>query len=216
MTKLYAMDLKSYLTDRWRDLLPDLPDARRRRVLACRFESDRARLAGTGWLLQYALKEAGVDAKKAVFSENEYGKPLLSSVPDLHFSLSHGSNWAVCALGDHPLGVDVELPRCTMKVADRYFQPEELQYLVDLPEMRQRDALNRLWTGKEAFIKAIGRGLSQPLDSFQILLTGREAVLRQTLSPLPYLLHEYQPDMSRICLCAVGDKPKLQVVSPHG
>ena len=214
MTKLYALDLQPYLTDHWRDLLPDLPDARRRRVLACRFESDRARIAGTGWLLQYALKEAGIDAKKAVFAENSYGKPLLASAPDVHFSLSHGSNWAVCALGDTPLGVDVEFPRCTMKIANRYFQEAELEFLSHLSGIQQRDALNRLWTGKEAFVKALGLGLSQSLDSFQILLSRREAVLKQDLSPLPYVLHEYQPDLSRICLCAVGEKPPLELVHP--
>ncbi len=214
MTKLYALDLQPYLTDHWRDLLPDLPDARRRRVLACRFESDRARIAGTGWLLQYALKEAGIDAKKAVFTENSYGKPLLASAPDVHFSLSHGGNWAVCALGDTPLGVDVEFPRCTMKIANRYFQEEELAFLSHLSGIQQRDALNRLWTGKEAFVKALGLGLSQSLDSFQILLSRREAVLKQDLSPLPYVLHEYQPDLSRICLCAVGEKPPLELVHP--
>lgn len=216
MTTLYAMDLQPYHAEHWRDLLPDLPDARRRRVLACRFELDRARVAGTGWLLQYALKEAGIDPKKAIFTENEHGKPLLANTPDVHFSLSHGGNWAVCALSDTPLGVDVELPRCTMKIARRYFQEEELEYLSHLSELQQRDALNRLWTGKEAFIKALGVGLSQSLDSFQILLTRREAILKQELSPLPYVLHEYQPDICRICLCAVGEKPILQIVSPKG
>jgi len=68
MTGLYALDLTPYLSGGWRELLPELPEQRQTRALACRFEADRARVAGAGWLLQYALEQAGIPAKQQVFS----------------------------------------------------------------------------------------------------------------------------------------------------
>ena len=38
---------------------------------------------------------------------NENGQPYLTAAPDVHFSLSHSAAWAVCAVSDHPVGVDI-------------------------------------------------------------------------------------------------------------
>ena len=213
MIQLYALDLTPFQHGRWRDLLPTLPEDRRQRVLACRLDADRARNAGAGWLLQHALSQAGVPAAQQQFTNNQWGKPLLAGREDLHFSLSHGGAWAVCAVANAPVGVDVEFPRCTMAVARRHFHPAELDSLDCLDLYAQKDALNRLWTAKEAFVKALGVGLTIPLDSFQIELTLDRAILRQDHTPLPYQLHEYHPDLHRICLCTTDVRPDLQTVT---
>ena len=56
----------------------------------------------------------------------EGGKPYLVSEPGVHFSLSHSGDWAVCAIGDHPLGVDIE--KCEPgrpDIASRFFHRDE-------------------------------------------------------------------------------------------
>lgn len=204
MTKLYAMNLTPYMDGRWRSLLPRLPQARQERALACRFDADRARVAGAGMLLQTALERAGIPAERQRFAENPFGKPYLTEFPDLHVSLSHGGPWAVCAVSDRPVGVDVELPRCSYAVAKRYFHPEEL------PQATDADRLCRLWTAKEAFVKALGTGLTTPLNSFRVELEPLR--LHQTHSPLPYVLHEYRLSPCRLCLCAADSRPPLELV----
>ena len=99
----------------------------------------------------------------------EGGKPYLINEPNVHFSLSHSAGWAVCALSDHPVGVDIE--RCEpgrRDVAARFFHKDEVRYLNSLlPSMRD-DAFYKLWTLKESFVKSTGRGLDLPLRSFRI------------------------------------------------
>ena len=98
----------------------------------------------------------------------EGGKPYLINEPNVHFSLSHSAGWAVCALSDHPVGVDIE--RCEpgrRDVASRFFHKDEVRYLNSLlPSMRD-DAFYKLWTLKESVVKSTGRGLDLPLRSFR-------------------------------------------------
>ena len=200
MTRLYALDVTEL---NWQAFLPQLPAFRQEKVQKLRKSEDKARSAGAGWLLQYALSQVGV--QEPIFVETLLGKPYLENCPHIHFSLSHSGNWAVCAVGDAPLGVDVELPRCTMEIAKRFFRPEEL------PEREDRDYLLRLWTAKEAFVKALGGGLTIPLDSFRVILSQNEAVLDQNLSKFSFLLQEFPLGEHRVCLCAT-EKAQLEII----
>ena len=205
MTKLYALDLRPWQNGRWQELLPMLSAARQQKTWKFRREEDRARSAGAGWLLQYALEQAGIPAEEQIFETTALGKPVLKGYSDLHVSLSHSGNWAVCAVSQQSVGVDVEAPRCTMEIGMRFFQPQETEGLDRLSEPECRDQLNRLWTAKEAFVKALGGGLTIPLNSFTVRLTPDRAVLEQNLSPLPYVLHEYRLEQYRVCLCTVDE-----------
>lgn len=211
MARLYALDLLSWDEDHWQQLLPSLPPDRVQKVLTCRRPEDRARSAGAGWLLRYALIREGLSPETPI-ARTALGKPCLPEHPQVQFSLSHAGHWAVCAVSADPVGVDVELPRCTMDIARRFFSPEELEGLELLPEAERRDRLNRLWTAKEAFVKALGGGLTIPLDSFTVQLSKAEALLEQTRTPLPYRLHEYALDGARLCLCCTDARPTLELV----
>ena len=200
MTRLYALNVTGL---DWQKILPSLPPHRQEKVQKCSKEAAKARSTGAGWLLQYALEQAGVEDPS--FAETALGKPYLENYPHIHFSLSHSGPWVVCAVGDAPLGVDVEQPRCTMAIAKRFFCPEEL------PRTEDKDFLLRLWTAKEAFVKALGGGLTIPLDSFRVILGNQEAVLEQKLSPLPYKLQEFLLGECRVCLCAT-EPTQLQIV----
>ena len=211
MTKLYALDLRYYENGRWQDLLAALPPERRHRALSCRFEPDKMRIVCAGYLLQTALTKAGIAPEAQIFAENQWGKPYLKNHKDIHFSLSHSGAWAVCAVSDENVGVDVELPRCNMAVAKRFFRPEELEGMESLDRYAQSDALNRLWTAKESFLKMLGKGLTLPLNSFAVRL-GEKAELVQDYTDLPYRLHEYQQGLYRICLCTTDEKPEVELI----
>lgn len=191
LPQLWLLDLRAYQeTSRWRTLLPGLPPERQRRALACRWEIDGARLACAGFLLQQTLASAGIPISDQVFTKNEWGKPrLVSNAVD--FSLSHAGNFCVCALDSSPLGVDVELPRISMAVAARCFHPDEAAFLQTLPEEAQKDALLRLWTAKESYLKYLGRGLRVPLDSFCVRLdeNGASRRRRRVFRPSPARIH---------------------------
>lgn len=213
MVKLYALQISPLLPEnRWEALLPLLSPQRQQRILACRHGADRARLAGAGWLLRYALSQEGIPVHAQQFTTSPDGKPLLAN-GSLDFSLSHSGEWVLCAVSAKCVGVDVELPRCTMATARRFFAPEEVAMVESLPKSAQADALLRLWTAKEAFTKALGTGLKQGLGSFSVRLGQNGATLVQNISPLPFRLEEYVLPGCRACLCTLEPRPPLLEVA---
>lgn len=124
------------------------------------------------------------------------GKPVFKYHPDISFSISHSGDYAICTIGDAPLGNDIERRReGRLKVADRFFAKEELAWLYDAKEDAERDLrMFRLWTMKESFIKANGRGMSLPLKDFSVYVeeaSGRARV-RHSIDGKYYSLREYQ------------------------
>jgi 4'-phosphopantetheinyl transferase len=100
------------------------------------------------------------------------GKPAVSKNPQLEFNLTHSDGMAAVAVTTGcPLGIDLEHLRPILdieEIASRYFCPEEAAEILPLPPRERESAFFRCWTRKEAYIKAIGDGLSCPLDSFQV------------------------------------------------
>lgn len=94
----------------------------------------------------------------------EHGKPYAPALDGLDFNLSHARNHVLLAFArNQPLGVDLErLDRehAVEELARRFFAPAEADALKRLPSSRQLPAFLRLWTCKEAVLKAIGAGLS--------------------------------------------------------
>jgi len=108
------------------------------------------------------------------FIKNQYGRPKIDNpMPfPLYFNLSHTDKMIVMAVAGEPsVGVDVESVkrRSTYdetKLADRFFSPLESRQLRALPEVDQKKRFFQLWTLKEAYIKACGKGLAIPLSEF--------------------------------------------------
>ena len=88
--------------------------------------------------------------------------------------MSHSHGVALLAVTeDKELGVDVEHIRADFAsedIARRFFSPRKLRLSMHSRVKTQVAAFFRCWTRKEAYIKAIGRGLSQPLDAFDVTL----------------------------------------------
>ena len=209
-TRLLVLNLQGLLQEnRWRAFLPELPQARQRRVLSCRKEEDAARLTGAGLLLRRALMDAGIPAENQIFSENEWGKPYLPGGPE--FSLSHAGEFAVCAVDGFAVGVDIETARITDAVTERFFHPDEVSFLRSLPVSEQADARCRLWTAKEAYTKYLGGGLHVPFSSFRVRLTKNGASL--DLPENAPFLYEYRLEDYLLCLCSHGARPELELVS---
>jgi 4'-phosphopantetheinyl transferase len=108
-----------------------------------------------------------------------HGKPQVAGSP-LRFNISHSGARALIALGLCEVGVDIELPRArrTDDIARRFYAPGENERLFALGDAPRADAFFRLWTCKEAFLKATGEGLSRSTRSFEIeLREGRARLL---------------------------------------
>lgn len=139
------------------------------RRLAQPCQSREQHIAAYALLSDALFDAAGI--RTARIMREDLGKPYLLGT-DLQFSLSHCKGMAVCALGDHtPIGVDCEPLRTVRpRVAQRCFSESELRLL---DQSDQPDLLfTRLWTLKESYVKAIGRGISFPMKSISFTLCG--------------------------------------------
>ncbi|OMO82265.1 4'-phosphopantetheinyl transferase superfamily [Corchorus capsularis] len=117
------------------------------------------------------------------FRKNIYGKPEVEwqtednfIPPPLHFNISHTSSMIACGVTVNvPIGIDVEEKQRRIKnnviaFARRYFSPYEVELLTAIsdPEI-QRQEFIKLWTLKEAYVKALGKGFSAvPFKTFTI------------------------------------------------
>lgn len=148
---------------------------------AARFVSDRLAqryCIARGTLRQILAGYVEQAAPGLEFHYNKQGKPGLTGGP--HFNLSHsGSTAALAVCRAAPVGIDIEYWRPVEEgLARRFFSNGEIAELSALPPAQQEAGFFACWTRKEAVIKAVGLGLSMPLDAFDVTLTpGRPAVL---------------------------------------
>nr|WP_155073815.1 4'-phosphopantetheinyl transferase superfamily protein [Streptomyces taklimakanensis] len=93
-----------------------------------------------------------------------HGRPAVAfPSPPLHFSLAHSHGMAAVAVSTAVVGVDVErLPRDeTVEVCTPALHPGERAELESAPPEGRRELFGRIWTRKEAYLKALGTGLSR-------------------------------------------------------
>ncbi|MBW5802566.1 4'-phosphopantetheinyl transferase superfamily protein [Coxiella endosymbiont of Ornithodoros amblus] len=104
------------------------------------------------------------------FCYNHHGKAYLKDSPSLQFNLSDSRAFALCAITrNREVGIDIEFMKPGVhaeQIAERFFSPEESQTLKELPAEARLEGFYRIWTLKEAYIKAIGQGLSFHLQKF--------------------------------------------------
>ncbi len=103
--------------------------------------------------------------------KGEHGKPYFADNKKLHFNISHSKGMGIVVVDDEPCGVDIELLRKTkLSMAERFFAEEEKKWIFEsVDEDEQVERFFTVWTGKEAYTKMLGCGLTIQMDSFNIL-----------------------------------------------
>jgi 4'-phosphopantetheinyl transferase len=144
-----------------------LGERERQRAARYRHSADRSRyVLGRATLRRLLCARLRVPNEALVFGENAFGKPLLlEPSADLQFNSSHSGEWIVHALHTHaPVGLDVEQVRADFADWHHFagvLTPEEASRIASLPHSHRAVALARTWTRKEAYLKALGQGISR-------------------------------------------------------
>lgn len=153
------------------------------------FEKDRKHFTvARGFLRRLLGRYLQTDPRELQFSYGAWGKPSLGGEfreSRLRFNMSHSHGLALYAITEaREIGVDVEHMRAdfaTDDIAQRFFSVFEFGRLCELPDDDRVAGFFRCWTRKEAYIKATGRGMSQPLDGFDVTLgSGADVALLRT------------------------------------
>lgn len=118
------------------------------------------------------VRKVCIDIKKAeriTFATNYYGKPFIIEYPDIHFNISHSKNLVICGIDKQPLGIDIEyIQSIDLDIAREIFSKEEYQQFIQIDSTKKLKKFYEIWTLKESYIKAIGKGLLIPLQSFTV------------------------------------------------
>jgi 4'-phosphopantetheinyl transferase len=140
------------------------------------FEKHRRRFTRARAAMRQILSGySRVPPEELTFSYGQQGKPQLAGKLEscgVRFNLSHTEEMALLAVTQNQdAGIDIESVNsefATEEIAERFFSAGEVLRLNALPVAEKADAFFACWTRKEAYIKAVGGGLSVPLDSFEV------------------------------------------------
>ncbi|HSX37497.1 MAG TPA: 4'-phosphopantetheinyl transferase superfamily protein [Chlamydiales bacterium] len=180
------------LIDKWRHLLSDL-------------------------LIRNVIAQELATAPDSIAVESDsYGKPILAN-RSRHFNISHSHNIIILATDDTPVGVDIEYikPFSDLDSIITQFTQEEQQMYYAKYEEQRVGFFYELWTLKESYLKAIGKGLNCSLQSFSIRITDNEASLSRGIDPdIAWFFQRYTIDNQYQCaVCSRrGQFPKKALI----
>jgi 4'-phosphopantetheinyl transferase len=136
-------------------LLAGIPTWRKTKMLRYLRAQDRKLCYGAWLLLQKTLELNGASASDVTVGEN--GK---LQCPDLQFSISHSADYALCVVGNNPIGCDIEkVEKAPFEVAEHYFKDKEREYISEAEGAEKSRRFFKLWTLKESYLKMTGEGL---------------------------------------------------------
>jgi len=176
---VHYIDVVAIADDEWAKLVALLDETEAARATRFAFEDDRRAYVAAHALLRARLSERarGIAPAQWRFGATPHGKPFVHA-PAVRFniSLSHTRGMAAVAIvSGRDVGVDVESflrPRDALKVAERFFAPEEAALVRrELDPLARSEVFFAIWTLKEAVLKADGSGLAGGLDSFVVNLS---------------------------------------------
>lgn len=153
------------------------------------------------------------------FVRGPHGKPALDTprhARGVEFNLSHSEAFALVAVSRRgPVGVDLEYwrrPLAVERMAQRVFSLAERSELAALPGPARQEAFYLGWTRKEAYVKAVGRGVYRGFGGVEVTLTpGRRPGLRlaDRRGSGPWRLHDLtvHPDYKAALVTRLGAGP---------
>lgn len=166
MIKVYAMNVSELdVTDE--GILSKMSQRRLEKISRLKVMRSKKQSIGAELLLNHVMRtEAGMEAP--INWETDANGKLFVPGCDVCVNLSHSGEYAVCAVCDTDVGVDIErVKTADIKLARRFFTAEECDFVENAASAD--DAFSDIWVRKESFVKAVGKGLAIPLSSFSVL-----------------------------------------------
>lgn len=195
MIKTYIMDVRQLESESaFREALSRVSPYRRQKVAILKHKKDKNRSLGAALALGRALNDYGLEERSMEYDLGKQGKPVFRYYPEIHFSLSHSGDYAICSIGGEKVGSDIEWVRNGKeRLAKRFFAEEELIWIRKAASIQeQEDRIFRIWTMKESFLKVTGIGMSLPLKDFTIVMEDGGAIfLRHHVNEKIYFMKEY-------------------------
>lgn len=168
--KLYSCNISSVTDEKFREWFNDMGEARKEAVRKLLVPQKQKLKIAADRICRKAISEfCGIPTNKIEFGVSEHGKPYAKGL-DVHFSISHSGDYAVCAVSDKEIGADIEKIRNINPEASKRFACENERNHIN----SHADGFFEIWTLKEAYFKCIGTGLGADIKniSFEISESG--------------------------------------------
>lgn len=186
-----------------------------------RFDVHKNRfIAARGILRQLLGNYLQLSPSSIVFNYSDRGKPQLAQDTALQFNISHSQDYALFGFTlNHLIGVDLEYQKSmpdAIKIAQRFFSPREFQMLQATTRENQSKLFFQLWTFKEAYLKAIGTGISGSLANAEIAFDQTKAPYLWQLpadSATPWSLYSCDPDPNYLGAIAINSHSDQQTIT---
>ncbi|MDE7283413.1 MAG: 4'-phosphopantetheinyl transferase superfamily protein [Lachnospiraceae bacterium] len=195
MIRTYIINIRQLEDEAlFRNMLELTSPYRRQKIAVLKNDNDKRRSLGAAIALDKALDGYGLKERAMEYEFGSHGKPFLRYYPEIHFSLSHSKDYAICSIGIEELGNDIEWVRSGKdNVAERFFAAEELAWIKNAVDSKERDErMFQIWTMKESFLKVTGFGMSLSLKDFAVVIEENGNIkLRQTVDDKVYHIKEY-------------------------
>ncbi len=169
MLKIYAINKKLYSADK---LLKDYENclSKEKMIKLQSYKDSNSMLSSLlGELLAKVAinKNFNIDINKINFGKIKNGKPVILNFDNIYFNISHSENQVICGISNSVIGIDIEHLDRKINIkalSKRFFSVEEEIYIKN-----SFDFL-KIWTLKEAYLKAVGIGISGGLKNFTVPL----------------------------------------------
>ncbi|TCN25189.1 4'-phosphopantetheinyl transferase family protein [Mesobacillus foraminis] len=169
MIEIYKMKLPDFQDLNTVKLLSYVSAERVEKILRLFKNEDKSRALMSELLIRSIIvKKFAVNNEQILIHRNAYGKPYISLGRDFHYNISHSGEWVLCAISHAEIGIDIEeiRPIEYMEIAREFFSMKENDLLKGLTGPARLECFFELWTLKEAYIKAVGKGMGISLSSF--------------------------------------------------
>ncbi|MDE5123255.1 MAG: 4'-phosphopantetheinyl transferase superfamily protein [Trichodesmium sp. St19_bin1] len=179
------------------------------------FEKDKNRfIIARGTLRTILSRYLNIEPKKLQFTYSDRGKPYLKNTSIL-FNLSHSQDLALYGITKvNLIGIDLEYIRPmndAENLAKRFFALQEYNLIRQLPPQKQQETFLKIWTCKEAYLKAKGDGLGGSLEKVEICLTPEKPVEFFSINgdieeASHWYLYQFIPQPNYIAAVVVAEK----------
>ncbi len=163
--RYYITEISSFSEEKQKEFFTFLDKEKKGEYLSAANENrKKSILLSQGFAKEKIAEDYCLDKKDIVFSVTPFGKPYCKSHGEIYFSLSHSGDFLALAISDKDVGIDIEKIRgakenlvnrvCCKNEKDRIFSS-------DNPDVE----FTKIWTRKEAYLKALGTGIDRELSS---------------------------------------------------
>ena len=161
-----------------------------------------------GLVTDIGLKDYGLREKDMKYGTAAGGKPIFLNHPEIRFNISHAGHYAVAAFSDeYEPGIDIEdCRRISNRIIFSIFGEEERKLIMEAPDEETRMRMfGRIWTVREAFVKATGLGLATPRDSYSTVMKDGRLAISQRVCEGDFGTRELSP-IGDYCISVVAGK----------